>query len=79
VFLEVRILNELRGCFVDVRILQGLVNRASRAVSSGRREMIGDLTRRTRESLAGEYPVAKYYVRNSKNWWVNGRWEAFNG
>jgi hypothetical protein len=45
--LEVRILNELRGCFVEVRILQGLANRASRAVSGRRIGMVGDLMRRT--------------------------------
>ena len=73
--LEVRILNELRDCFVDVRILQGLVNRASRAVIGRRREMVGDLMRRTQESLAREYQLAKYYVGNGKNWDVSGRWE----
>jgi hypothetical protein len=75
VFLEVRILNELRGCFVDVRILQGLVNRGSWAVSRRRGEMAGDLMRCTRESLARKYQLAKYYLGDSKNWDVSGRWE----
>jgi hypothetical protein len=75
VFLEVRILNELRGCFVDVRILQGLVNRASRAVSGRRRGIVGDLMRRTRESLAREYQLLKYYVGNGRNWGASGRCE----
>ena len=74
-FLEVRILNELRGCFVEVRILQGLADRTSRAVNGRRRGMVGDLMRSTRESLAREYQLAKYYVGNGKNWGVSGRWE----
>jgi hypothetical protein len=73
--LEVRILNELRRCFVDVRILQGLVDCTSRAGSERRRGMVGDLMRRTQESLAREYQLAKYYVGNGKNWGVSGRWE----
>jgi hypothetical protein len=73
--LEVRILNELRGYFVDVRILQGLANSASRAVSGRQRGMVGDLMRRTRASLAREYQLAKYYLGNGKNWGVSGRWE----
>jgi hypothetical protein len=35
----------------------------------------GDLMGRTRESLAREYQLAKYYLGNGKNWGVSGRWE----
>jgi hypothetical protein len=75
----VRILSELRRCFLDVRILQELVNHASRAVNGRRGEMVRDLMRRTQKSIARDYQVAKYYAWNSKNWWVNGRWKALNG
>jgi hypothetical protein len=65
--LEVRILNELRGCFLDLRILQGLVNRGSCAARGRRREIVGDLRRQTRESIAREYQLAKYYAGNGEN------------
>ncbi len=76
-FLEVRILNELRGCFVEVRILQGLGRRmvVSGGETGGGEGMVGDRRRHTRESLACEYQLAKYYVGNGKNWDVSGRWE----
>jgi hypothetical protein len=70
---EVRILNELRGCFLDLRILQGLVNRGSCAVGSRRREIVGDLRRQTRESVAREYQLAKCYAGISKYSGVSGR------
>ena len=73
--LEVRILNELRGCFLDLRILQELVNRGSWTASGRRREIVGDLMRQTRESIACEYQLAKYYAGNSKYSGVSGRWE----
>jgi hypothetical protein len=65
--LEVRILNELRGCFSDLRILQELVKCGSCAARRWRREMVGDLMRQTRESIAREYQLAKYYAGNSRD------------
>jgi len=65
--LEVRILNELRGCFLDLRILQELVNRGSCAARGRRREIVGDLRRQTRESIAREYQLVKYYAGNSRD------------
>jgi hypothetical protein len=74
--LEVRILNELCGRLVDVRILQRLANLAARAVNRRRRGIVGDLMRRTRGSLAREYQLAKYYLGNGENWGLSGRWEV---
>jgi hypothetical protein len=38
--------------------------------------MGGDSTWHTRESMAHEYQLAKYYAGNGENWGANGRWEA---
>ena len=77
--LEVRILNELRGCFLDLRILQELANRGSGATRGRRRKTVGDLMRQTRESIAREYQLAKYYAGYGKNSGANGRGDALSG
>jgi len=59
VFLDLRILNELRGYFAEVRILQELANIELWAVSGLRREIVADRMRHTRESIAREYRLAK--------------------
>jgi hypothetical protein len=64
--LEVRIPNELRGRFLEVRILQELANRGEWVENGQRREIIGDLMRRTRESVAREYRLPKCYASNGK-------------
>ena len=38
--------------------------------------MGGDSTRYTRESMAHEYQLAKYYAGNGENWGANGVWET---
>ncbi len=35
-----------------------------------------DLIRHTRESIAREYQLAKYYAGNGRSWGANGGWET---
>jgi len=65
--LEVRILNELRVLFSEVRIVKELVNREQQTVSRQRGDIVGDLMRRTRESIAREYQLAKFYAVDGKH------------
>ena len=62
-----RILNELRGLFSEVRIVKELVNREQQTVRRQRGEIVGDLMRRTRESIAREYQLAKFYAVNGEH------------
>ena len=65
--LDLRILNELRADFAEVRIVKELVDSKSWAAGGRRREIVGDLIRYTRESIAREYQLAKCYAGNGKN------------
>jgi hypothetical protein len=76
---EVRILKELRPFFSEVRIAKELANRELWAVSRQRGDIVVDLMRHTRESIAREYQLAKFYAVNGKHRGVNGRWEGLKG
>ncbi len=64
---EVRILNELRVLFSEVRIVKELVNREQQTVSRQRGDIVGNLVRHTRETIAREYQLAKFYAVNGKH------------
>jgi hypothetical protein len=91
VILEVRILNELRAYFAEVRILKELGDiwhmrrrllscaeqgfpglrqsveaekKGAEALSGGGRRLAADLKRYTRQIIAYEYQLAKYYTGN---------------
>jgi len=53
--LDLRILNELRGSFSEVRILKELVSSGLWTVSSRRKKIARDMMRHTRKSIAWEY------------------------
>jgi len=57
--LDLRILNELRDYFLEVRILQGLADIELWAVSGMQREIVAYRMRHTRVSIAREYRLAK--------------------
>jgi hypothetical protein len=76
---EVRILKELRAFFSEVRIAKELANRKEWPLSRRRGDIFGDRIRHTRESIAREYQLVKYYAGNGENCGVSGRWEALKG
>jgi ABC-type multidrug transport system fused ATPase/permease subunit len=61
---EVRILKELRAFFSEVRIAKELANRKEWPLSRRRGDIFGDRIRHTRERIAREYQLVKYYAGN---------------